>query len=230
MAPPNAPRGQLQTTGEPILSTSLLKRMTEVLAVTDPANISKLRERVEAALLDYQIATRHPMPTRRELRRSFEKLDKSYRTLIDSFNKLGPTERQVLDAAGKELQSVGSGRYRLSGATDVIAALSPVGVLIRQAQRHLPEVKRGPHTDTARYLLVARLGAIYGQTKSETQSDGKVLYEMPTRRHDGHVGRDYGPFRDFVVLVHEALGVDDPARGIDDVIRDLWPRMGKKRP
>ena len=44
-----------------------------------------------------------------------------------------------------------------------------------------------------------------------------------------NLGKHYGPFRDFVVSVHIALGFDDPEKGVDDLIRSVWGHMGKKR-
>ena len=110
-----------------------------------------------------------------------------------------------------------------------MAALERIGALLRGAQRWLPEVKHGPQQDSARRFLVARLGIIYGTTRSHIRDDGAKVFDLPTRRHNTYKGEDYGRFRDFVVAVHEALGFDDPERGTDDVIRSVWSNMGKKR-
>ena len=203
--------------------------MAEVIGVINSAEILKLGERVEAALKEYEVVTRFATLSPRELRDRFGKLNKSYRALYERFSELDPAEKEIVNTAGQELQAAAPGQHWLSGFTDAIETLEKIGVLIRQAQKQLPKVTHGPQIDKAKQRLITRLGIIYGQTNPEIQSDGSVRHEMPTRRHNPYNGRDYGPFREFVILAFEALGFDIPEQGVDDVIRAVWSNMGKKR-
>ncbi len=218
-----------QATDPPLVTPHLLGRMAEILGVTDPDAISKLKERVEAALQEYNAHLDSPPPTPAGLRLSFKNLSKLYRNLYDGLKQLGPAERRILDGAGSELREIRSRRDLPLDTDEALAALSKVGILIRAAQGRLPPVGKGPQPDRARWYLVHRLGVIYSQTRPSKPGDPRGEFEMPTRRHNAYLGKDYGPFRDFVVAAHEALGFANPEQGVDDVIRSVWGGMGKKR-
>ena len=218
-----------QATDPPLVALHLLGRMAEILGVTDPDAISKLKERAEAALLEYKAHLESPPPTPTELRATFEYLSKRYRQLYQTLRQLGPAERRFLDSAGSELREIRSRRDLPLDTDEALAALSKVGILIREAHQRLPPVRKGPQPDRARWYFVHRLGLIYGQTVRTQDDIEKGLYALPTRRYDAYQGHEYGPFRDFVIVAHEALGFENPERGVDDVIRSVWGGMGKKR-
>ncbi len=205
----------------------MLNRMADILEVKDPDAKAKLRERVEAALREYQADSDSPRPTPKELRRTFEDLTERYRGLYQGLKKLGPKERAVVERARQDFPLVSP--HKDFGIFEALAALEKIGILLRQAQRWVPPVKRGPQENRARWDLVHQLGVIYAKTRRRVRDDGKEEFEMPTRRYSPYLERDYGPFRDFVVAAHEALGFADPERGVDDVIRSVWGGMGKYR-
>lgn len=218
-----------EATELPLLPSRLLDRMAEMLGVTDSAAVAKLGERVEAAMKAYKTNLESAAPSPRELRKTFEYLSGSYRDLYESLTQLGTAELRFLDGAGSELREIRFRRDLPLDTDEALAALSKVGILISAAQVRLPPVGKGPQRDSARWYLVHRLGLIYGQTVRSRNDIEKGLYALPTRRHDAYKRRDYGPFRDFVVAAHEALGFAKPEQGVDDVIRTVWGGMGKKR-
>ncbi len=213
----------------PLLPSHLLDRMAKILEVSDADAITELGESVEAALQEYKTRRESPSPTPKELRKTFKNLYRRYRDLYKSLTQLGLAERSIVDDFSRETHWVHLQRDELFGMDEAITALQKVGTLIRAAQGRLPKVKHGPQRDDARWSLVHRLGVIYARARPRIRVDGEERFEMPTRRHSAHVGQDYGPFRDFVVAVHTALGFDDPEQGVDDVIRSVWGDMGKKR-
>ena len=217
------------TSGLSILSDHLLKRMAEILEVTDPDSITKLGERVEAALQEFKANQDLASPTPKELRKTLKRLSKSHRDLYEDMKQLGPRERKILEVAASDFPSVRLARDGRFGRVEAMAALERIGALLRGAQRWLPKVEHGPQRDSARWFLVHSLGIIYSTTRSHIGDDGAKMFDLPTRRHNTYKGKDYGRFRDFVVAVHETLGFDDPERGTDDVIRSVWSGMGKKR-
>ncbi len=193
--------------------------MAAILEVTDTDAISKLGEQVEAALQEYKAHQEDPPPTPKELRKTFEKLSKRHRELNEMLKQLGERERQILDDASLDFPEVRLTRDGRFGMSEALTALKKMGILFRTAQRYLPPAPHGPVANNARWYLVWRLGAIYS----------KVTGQFPSRRYNAHKGREYGPFRDFVVTAHQAIGFDDPERGTNDVIREVWGGMGKKR-
>lgn len=219
-----------EATELPLLPSRLLDRMAEILGVTDSAAVAILGERVEAAMKEYKTNLESAPPSPRELRKTFENLSGSYRDLYESLTQLGTAERGLLDDASLDFHPVRLARDGRFGMDEAMAALRKVGALIRTAKRRLPKVKKGPQSDSARWYLVHSLGVIYAKTRPRVRDDGKEKFEMPTRRYSDYSGQEYGPFRDFVVAAHEALGFADPERGVDDVIRSVWGGgMGKKR-
>ncbi len=215
--------------GLSLLPGHLLERIAEILEVTDPDSVTKLGERVESAMREYKASTEPAPPSPRELSQTFENISGRYRDLYESLTQLGPAERSIVDDASLELHLARLQRDERFGMDEAITALRKVGILIRAAQSRLPKVKHGPQRDDARWSLVHRLGVIYSQTRPSKPDDPREEFERPTRRYNAHLGKDYGPFRDFVVAVHTALGFDDPERGVDDLIRSVWGGMGKKR-
>ncbi len=217
------------TSGLSLLADHLLKRMAEILEVTDSDSIAKLGDRVEAALQEFRAHQELESPTPKELRDTFKRLSESHRNLYEDMKQLGPRERKILEDAASDFPSVRLARDGRFGRVEAMAALERIGALLRGAQQWLPEVKPGPQRDSARWFLVHRLGVIYSQTRPSKPGDPRGEFEMPTRRHSDYLGKGYGPFRDFVVVTHTALGFDDPEQGVDDLIRSVWGGMGKKR-
>ena len=76
-----------------ILSAVLLKRMAKVLELTQPVDISTLARRVEAALMEYQAFDKTRPPKPKDIRKTFDNLERSHRQLMDSLNRLGRGER-----------------------------------------------------------------------------------------------------------------------------------------
>ncbi len=219
----------LNTSGLSLLADHLLKQMAEILEVTDPDSVTKLGDRVEAALQEFRAHQELASPPPKELRETFKRLSRSHRDLYEDMKQLGPMEQKILEDAASDLPPVRLARDGRFGRVEAMAALERIGALLRGAQRWLPEVKHGPQRDSARWFLVHSLGVIYSQTRPSKPDDPRGEFEMPTRRHNGYLGKGYGPFRDFVVITHTALGFDDPERGVDDLIRSVWGGMGKKR-
>ena len=235
------------TSGLSLLADHLLKRMAEILEVTDPDSVTKLGERVEAALQEFRAHQELESPTPKELRDTFKRLSKSHRDLYEDMKQLGPMERKILEDAASDFPPVRLARNGRFGRVEAMAALERIGALLRGAQGWLPEVKHAPKPSpprpaprrsgsarrmpqkSARWFLVHRLGMVYSQTRPSKPGDPREEFEMPTRRHSDYLGKGYGPFRDFVVATHTALGFDDPERGVDDLIRSVWGGMGKKR-
>ena len=154
-----------------------------------------------------------------------EKLRQAMHEKEDTKNK-----KQALSAAsGITDDAVLETLVALDMRSETLAALSKVGIIIREAQGHLPPVTKGQQPNRARWKFVHRLGLIYAQTVRTQEDIENGLYAKPTRRYDAHKEKEYGPFRDFVVLAHEALGFENSEQGVDDVIRSVWSRMGKKR-
>ncbi len=216
------------TSGLSPLSDHLLKRMAEILEVTDPNSITKLGERVEAALREFKTNQELASPTPKELRKTFKRLSKSHRDLYEDMKRFGPREQKILEVAASDFPSVRLARDGRFGRVEAMAALERIGALLRGAQRWLPEVKHGPQRDSARWFLVNRLGVIYSQTRPSNPGDPQGKFERPTRRYNAYLEKHYGPFLDFVVAAHTALGFDNPERGVDDLIRSVWGSMGKK--
>jgi hypothetical protein len=213
------------TSDQPLLPANLLKRIADILEVTDPDSVVNLGKRVERALQEYKAHKESPFPPPKELRQTFNQLLSAHRALYENMNQLGPKELEIIDAAASDFPEVRLARDGLFGMAEATAALEKIGILLRNAQRWLPEVKHGPQRDDARWYLVQRLRVIYATTLAQIHDDGKEEFKLPTRRYDFYADRNYGPFHDFVVAVHEALGFDDPERGVDDLIRSA---MGKK--
>ena len=216
-----------EATELPLLPSRLLDQMAEILGVTDSAAVAILGERVEAAMKEYKTNLESAPPPPRELRKTFENLSGSYRDLYETLTQLGTAERGLLDDASLDFHPVRLARDGRFGMDEAMAALRKVGALIRTAKRRLPKVKKGPQSDSARWYLVHRLGMIYARSRPRKQGDPE--FEIPTRRYNDYSGKEYGPFLEFVVAAHEALGFVDPERGVDDVIRSVWGGMGKKR-
>ncbi|MEE8270932.1 MAG: hypothetical protein V3R98_04250, partial [Alphaproteobacteria bacterium] len=168
----------------------LLERMATDLEVNDPVAIAKLGERVEAAMREYKLTTEFARPSPNEMRETFQDIYRHYRGLYDGLKHLEPRARSILDDASLEIHEVRRGRDGRFGMDEAMAALQKVGILIRQAQRQLPKVKRGPQPDRARLYLVHRLGAIYATSRKHIRDDGTEEFEMPTRRHNAYKERD----------------------------------------
>jgi hypothetical protein len=213
----------------PTLSPEHLHRIADILGVTASAAVTKLAERVVAAMREYRDNATMAQPSPSELRMTFGELSERYHRFHESLMRLGPAECRHLDATGLELDQVHWKQNDPFGYDEALASLRKVGILLRAAQRRLPRVRHGPQPDRARRRLVIRLGHVYAKTKTRTREDGAEVFELPTRRHDAYQGRDVGTFRDFVIAVHEALGFSNPKQGVDDLIRSVWGGMGKKR-
>ncbi len=216
------------TSGLSLLADHLLKRMAEILEVTDPDSITKLGERVEAAFQEFRAHQELASPPPKELRETFKRLSSSHRDLYEGMKQLGPMERKILEDAASDFPEVRLARDGRFGRLEAMAAMERIGALLRGAQRWLPEVKHGPQRDSARWVLVHRLGVIYSQTRPSNPGDPRGKFERPTRRYNAYLEKHYGPFLDFVVAAHTALGFDNPERGVDDLIRSVWGSMGKK--
>ncbi len=125
------------TSGLSLLSDHLLKRMAEILEVTDPDSITKLGERVEAALQEFKANQELASPTPKELRKTFKRLSKSHRDLYEDMKRLGPMERKILEDAASDFPPVRLARDGRFGRVEAMAALERIGALLRGAQRWL---------------------------------------------------------------------------------------------
>ncbi len=193
------------TSGLPLLAGHLLKRMAEILEVTNPDSITKLGERVEAAFQEFRVHQELASPPPKELRETFKGLSRSHRDLYEGIKQLGPMERKILEDAASDFPEVRLARDGRFGRLEAMAAMERIGALLRGAQRWLPEVKHGPQRDSARWFLVNRLGVIYSQTRPSNPGDPQGKFERPTRRYNAYLEKHYGPFLDFVVAAHTAL-------------------------
>lgn len=193
------------------LSKEQLSEMAKVLKVVNPNVISKLRKRVKGAIDDYHRNRKSHTP--KELHKTFDSLNIMYRDFYDALNRLGETERKILDDAGSDVN-------------EILSSYKNIGMSIRQAKRSLPPIKRGRLENSAGWLLVNRLEIIYSQSKVYIDIKGKEKFPIPKRRHDPVTQKDYGPFKDFVVLVFKAENI--PIKGIDDQIRKALKLYGNK--
>ena len=166
------------------------------------------------------------------VRGELEAVARSSRHLIDAVSQLSDDALDEL-AGGRSREREGEQRLgmRLTPPVDVELTVkrTPKSDLLAIASK-LPELlpkldeiatkytkgRREKHLP--RYVFVKALAHIY-----EKGGQGR-----PTRRHDGHKGRDYGPFREFVLACLEPLD-PEAVRGIDDVIRKVATSWEPKR-
>ena len=143
------------TSGRSHLSDHLLKRMAEILEVTDPDSVTKLGDRVEAALQEFRAHQELASPPPKELRETFKRLSSSHRALYEDMKQLGLMERKILEAAASDVPPVRLARDGRFGRVEAMAALERIGALLRGAQRWLPKVKHGPQRDSASALTLS---------------------------------------------------------------------------
>ena len=203
------------------LSSNILNDMAKALEVSNPDDISKLRKRVEAAISEYHINTNSQEITPKDLQQTFNSLNSTYRELYDTLRGLGEKEREILNKAASEYNAMRPPQDWIPDADGVPTVLKKIGILIRMAPTRLPRVSPGRPKDIARQRFVERLGIIYMQSKHYISDEGNDVFPFPTRCHDVIEHRDYGAFRDFVILAFTAIGIPDPTIGVDDLIRPV---------
>lgn len=210
----------------PLLTAPMLERMAIILEVSDPEEMERLRKQVESALCQYKSQRDHPPPTPKKVRTNFRNVFRRANDLYAALDGLSPYERQIIDDASEDIHPVRLEREGAFGSAEILTAMKRIRAALRRTERHLPEVSPGPQQDSARWRLVYRLGVIFSRFRPKIERDGRTYFQMPTRRHDAYTQQDWGPFRDFVVANHEALGLSQ--QGVDDLIRSVWSGTRKK--
>jgi hypothetical protein len=202
-----------------LLKPPQLEQIATILEVSEPDDMVKLGERVEQALQDYGPSIKNPPPSPKKLRRTFDRLSDTARQLVRDLEELGPYEQREFHRAIELLDGSRPKGRELIDPPKAISMVERILTTFTVVKRNLPPIRRGPPRQRARLYLVDRLRIVYSQSRTQIESDGTILFEIPRRARNSELKCDYGRFKDFVVAALEAL--EDPAllQGIDDVIR-----------
>ncbi len=199
----------------------MLRRMAVVLEVEDEAAVANLSERVQAALDEYWY--REGTPTSAELQDALKSLSEQCDSLHAALRKLsarkhtrlqGAARRQIDDAARRLSEPRPEGQFPESFEA-LTQSVASVSVVLKHATPPGGR-RRGRPPKTAARHLVNSLGIIYLQTTDH----------LPTRRHDAIHHKDYGPFREFVILAYDAAGIS--GKPPDSLIKSVWGGLPKK--